>query len=271
MVPFANPDRQRELPHRHSAFNFRHNLAGRAFPRDLQIVDATQVDLAHHRHVSVRRRPELPIHLHVLHQILPAVARAHKPATHAREPAARCHHQRPLVLPRQQHVVPRQVHRPRRVPCPTSIHMRRQQRIQLQPRQQVLVRLQTHPLQHHPMVRIRRSSPWSASSALRDRGSHTALRVRRDRYTRSSSSCRASLRGRTSPRRSAGTPCPAPAGDRSSGNRPRSDIPCEHVNQIRLDPEYAVTTASFTLEVQRGSRPGLPKASPCCSSHRYMG
>src|ERR1035441_5012881 len=29
--------------------------------------------------------------------------------------------------------------------------------------------------------------------------------------------------------------------------------------------------ASLTLEVQRGARPGEPKASPCCSSHRYMG
>jgi hypothetical protein len=31
-----------------------------------------------------------------------------------------------------------------------------------------------------------------------------------------------------------------------------------------------VPTASFTLEVQRGSRPGAPKASPCWSSQRYL-
>ncbi len=158
MVPFADPDRQRELPHRHSAFNLRHNLAGGAFSRAPQVVDAPQVDLAHHRHVPVRRRPKLPIHLEVLHQVLPAVARAHKPAAHAREPAARRHHQRPLVLPRQQHVVPGQVHRPRRVPRPAAIQMRRQQRIQLQPRHQVLVR--------PPAAPCCSTTPWCGSQII---------------------------------------------------------------------------------------------------------
>src|ERR1035441_3107269 len=46
-------------------------------------------------------------------------------------------------------------------------------------------------------------------------------------------------------------------------------MPCEHVNQMRLDAAYAVPTASFRLEVQRGSMPGAPKASPCCASQRY--
>ncbi len=153
-MPFANPDRQRELPNRHFAFNLRHNLAGRAFPRTPQVVDAPQVDLAHHRHIPVRRRPKLPIHFQVLHQVLPAVARAHKPAAHPREPAARRHRQRPLVLPRQQHIVPGEVHRPSRVPRPAAIQMRRQKRIQLQPRHQVRACLQPNPLQHHPMVGI---------------------------------------------------------------------------------------------------------------------
>src|SRR5208283_1262013 len=47
-------------------------------------------------------------------------------------------------------------------------------------------------------------------------------------------------------------------------------MPCEHVNQMWLDAAYAVHTASFTLEVHRGARPGAPNASPCCSSHRYI-
>src|SRR5579872_2535309 len=46
-------------------------------------------------------------------------------------------------------------------------------------------------------------------------------------------------------------------------------MPCETVNQILLDAEYAVHTASFALEVQRGSSPGAPKASPCPAIHLY--
>ena len=46
-------------------------------------------------------------------------------------------------------------------------------------------------------------------------------------------------------------------------------VPCETVNQMRLEAAYAVATASFLLEVQRGSRPGAPKAGPSSSSQRY--
>ena len=38
--------------------------------------------------------------------------------------------------------------------------------------------------------------------------------------------------------------------------------------KYRLEAEYAVATASFRLEVQRGSRPGEPKAGPSSSSQR---
>ncbi len=46
-------------------------------------------------------------------------------------------------------------------------------------------------------------------------------------------------------------------------------VPCETVNHTRLEAEYAVATASFWLDVQRGSTPGPPKASPSSSSQRY--
>src|SRR5579871_876191 len=46
-------------------------------------------------------------------------------------------------------------------------------------------------------------------------------------------------------------------------------MPCEHVNHTRLEPEYAVPTASLVLDVHRGARPGAPNASPCCFNHRY--
>jgi hypothetical protein len=45
-------------------------------------------------------------------------------------------------------------------------------------------------------------------------------------------------------------------------------MPCETVNQMRLEAEYAIPTASFLLELQRGSTPGHPKAEPCPSIQR---
>ena len=38
-------------------------------------------------------------------------------------------------------------------------------------------------------------------------------------------------------------------------------MPCDKVNHIRLELEYAVPTPSLELEVQRGGIPGLPKAT----------
>ena len=71
MVSIAKPDRNRELAVRRN------------------------IDLAHHRDISIQRLAELPGHLHVRAQILIAVARPHIPARRPAEPAARSHRQRP--------------------------------------------------------------------------------------------------------------------------------------------------------------------------------
>ena len=107
-----------------------------------------------YRNIAVGRRAELPIHAEVVHQVAPAVAGAHKAAAHPRKPAAGAHRQRPLVLPRQQHLAPGNVHRPRRVARAAAVQVRRQQRIDLEPRQQFLMPLKPHPLQHHRVVRV---------------------------------------------------------------------------------------------------------------------
>ncbi len=90
----------------------------------------------------------------VVHQVAPAVARAHKPATDARKAATGAHGQRPLVLPRQQHLVPGHIQRARRVPGAAAIEVRSQQRVNLQPRYQVLVPFQPHAHQQHAVVRV---------------------------------------------------------------------------------------------------------------------
>jgi hypothetical protein len=46
-------------------------------------------------------------------------------------------------------------------------------------------------------------------------------------------------------------------------------MPCEVVNQILLEAEYAVQTVFFSLEVHRGPSPGAPKAWPWPSIQRY--
>ena len=155
VMPITNSDRQREFAHRLTAWG----LCARSFTqlharfiRSFRV--AFQIDLAHHRNVAVHRRTELPIHLEVLLQVLPAVARAHKPAAHAHEPATCRHRQRPLVLPCQQNLVSSEVERPRRVTSAAAIQMRRQQRVHLQSRNQIRASLQAHVLQHHPVVRI---------------------------------------------------------------------------------------------------------------------
>ncbi len=111
-------------------------------------------DFAHRRHVAIRGGPKLPIHFEVLHQVLPAVARTHKPATQAAETAARTHCQRPLVLPRQHCLALCKIHCLRCFSRAAAIQVRRQQGIDPQARQQILAPLQPHVHHHHAVVRI---------------------------------------------------------------------------------------------------------------------
>ena len=135
VMPFPNPERQRKLQ--------------RAVP-----VFTVKIQLTHHRNVAVRCRVELPVHAKVVHQIPPAVARAHKPTAHPRKPATGRHGQRPPVLPGQQRLAPGKIHSPRRVACSASVQMRSQQRIHLQPRQQFFISLNLDRNKNHGVVRV---------------------------------------------------------------------------------------------------------------------
>ena len=83
--------------------------------RQGELAVARHVDLAHHGDVAVQRLAELPVHRHVVAQVLIAVARADKPAGRAGESAARAHRQRDVALPRQQTSLARDLDRARRV------------------------------------------------------------------------------------------------------------------------------------------------------------
>ena len=135
VVSLAHADGQNELP-------------GSVSPR------RTKIQFPKQRDITVRRRAELPIHGVFVHQVVPAIALAHKPATHACKSAIRPHGNRPLVLPCQQHFVPRHVDGATRIPRPATVQMRSQQRIYLQPRQQILMTFQAHPGQNHAVVRV---------------------------------------------------------------------------------------------------------------------
>ena len=69
-------------PHR-TALGARRVVGDPVFPPVVTI----QIDLAHHRDVPVCRRSKLPVHLEVLLQVLPAVARPYISAASPREAA----------------------------------------------------------------------------------------------------------------------------------------------------------------------------------------
>src|SRR6266446_2432308 len=62
-----------------------------------------QVNLRHHRHVTVLGPVKLPVHLHVVVQVLPAVAEAHEPAGAAQESVVAAQSQVSIVFPGQQY------------------------------------------------------------------------------------------------------------------------------------------------------------------------
>ena len=111
-------------------------------------------NLAHYGDVAAGGRAELPIHAEVVHQVAPAVAGAHKAAAHARETATGGHGQSPLVLPGQQDLFAGNVRRARRVAGAAVVQMRRQQRIHLEPGQQIGVAFELDVLQNHAVVRV---------------------------------------------------------------------------------------------------------------------
>ncbi len=113
-----------------------------------------QRQLAHQGNVAAGGRPELPVHAKVIHQVAPAVACAHKSATHAGEPATGRQSQRPLIFPRQKYLLAGNVERARIVARSTIVKVWSQQGIDLQPRQQVLVSLELYMRKDHAMMRV---------------------------------------------------------------------------------------------------------------------
>ena len=108
---------------------------------------------------------EVPRHLHVVQQVLVAVARPHIPARRPRKSAVRAHRQRHRPLPRQQHPLARHLHAARRVPRAPAMQMRRQQRIALHPLQHTLVARRSSRSSAPPSGADRPPSPWSPCTA----------------------------------------------------------------------------------------------------------
>jgi hypothetical protein len=200
--------------------SLRYNLAGaRPSPSDRQ---CPQVDLAHHRDVAVRRRAKLPIHrkfsirscqpslaptnpqlmrenpqlaaiasdhsfFHASSTLCPArsTARAELPAP----PPSRCGASSAYTFSRGS-----------RSACPPGAHA-----------------------QHHRVVRIADDLLGQRVAPSGSRFTYRTPSASGSMYSKSTSG-RASPRGQTSPRRSPGTPCPAPARGRSWGGRPRSEF-----------------------------------------------
>ncbi len=112
------------------------------------------INLTHQSDVAVQRLPEVPLHTHMRGEVLVPIARAHIAAARAREAAVSTERQRHIILPREDAAVPRDVERARRIPCSPAIQMRCQQRIALQPRQDLLVAFYLHVHQHNGVMRI---------------------------------------------------------------------------------------------------------------------
>src|SRR5271170_946860 len=97
------------------------------------------VDLAGERNITLEGGTELPVHMEVVHQILPAVAAAHIATTGAAKTATCGHHQGDAVLIREQHSLAGQVKHRARIARSADIQMRSQQGIRLHPREQPLI------------------------------------------------------------------------------------------------------------------------------------
>ena len=112
------------------------------------------IDLAGQRNIAIERGAELPIHVEVVHHVLPAVAPAHVATTGTTKSAVCRHDEREAVLPRQKHLPARQVQDRAGVTRSSDIQVRRQERVGFHPRQHPLIAFQTDPHQHHRMMGI---------------------------------------------------------------------------------------------------------------------
>ena len=130
MMAFAKADRQSEVA----------QVGGR--------------DLAHDGDIAVERGAELPVHFEVVVQVLPAVAGAHVAAAGAAEAAAAGHGQRHFVSPGNGDTFAGNIRQARVVAHAAALQMRREQRVDLQTGEQLLVALDANMHQHDRIMGV---------------------------------------------------------------------------------------------------------------------